>query len=125
MYKHPENNSMDCRVHKATAGERIVASLASEQKVQIGDYWYTPVKLHSRAKMGSDAAYLSNFTPMMPGQELLIDGKQYVSVEHYFQAQKFKEKDRSPFQKGGSLDTAKKAKSAGCRGGMKKLLKKK
>ena len=125
MYTHPKDNLMDCRVHKATAGERIVASLASEKKVQIGNYWYTPVKLHSRAKLGSDAAYLSNFTLMMPGHELLINGKQYVSVEHYFQAQKFKEKDRAPFQKGGSLDTAKKAKSAGCRGGMRKLLKKK
>ena len=116
---------MDCRVHKATHGELILATLASENKVKIGSYWYTPVKLHSRAKMGSDAAYLSNFTPMLPGKELLIDGEKYISVEHYFQAQKFKKEHRAPFQKEGSLDSAKKAKSAGCRGGMKKLLKKK
>ena len=78
------------------------------------------IKFHSRAKLHSDEAYLSNFQ-LVPGG-LVIDCVPYLTVEHYYQSMKFKDKDRGMF-KGldAELRTGKQAKSAGGRGAMRKL----
>ena len=77
------------------------------------------IKFHSRAKEGSDERYLSTFT--MPKEGIVIDEVPYKTVEHYYQSQKFKDEHRGMF-KGldAELDTAKKAKSAGSKGNMRK-----
>lgn len=78
------------------------------------------IKFHSKAKQGSDEAYLSNFQ-LIPGG-LVIDEVPYLTVEHYYQSMKFKDKDRGMF-KGldAELTTAKMAKSAGGKGAMRKM----
>lgn len=78
------------------------------------------IKFHSKAKQGSDEAYLSNFQ-LVPGG-LVIDEVPYLTVEHYYQSMKFKDKDRGMF-KGldAELTTAKMAKSAGGKGAMRKM----
>ena len=79
------------------------------------------IKFHSRAKEGSDERYLSTFT--MPKEGIVIDEIPYKSVEHYYQSQKFKDEHQGMF-KGldAELDTAKKAKSAGAKGNMRKAV---
>ena len=54
------------------------------------------IKFHSRAKPHSDEIYLSNFQ-MVPGG-LVIDCVPYLTVEHYYQSMKFKDKDRANVQ---------------------------
>lgn len=122
MYKPPTNEKMDGRILKATISEVEEARVASENKVKLGPFFYNVVKIHSRAKMGSDAAYCSNFTPLFT--PLIIDGKEYISVEHYYQSQKFEKEDQREFECGGCVADAKQAKSVGSKGGMKKFLKK-
>ena len=80
----------------------------------------TTIKFHSKAKPGSDEAYLSNFQIIPNG--LVIDEVPYLTVEHYYQSMKFKDKDRGMF-KGldAELATAKMAKSAGGVGKMRKM----
>lgn len=122
MYKPPKSEEMDGRILKATVNQVEDARVASERKVKIGPFFYNVLKIHSRAKLGSDGAYCSNFTPLF--KPLIIDGKEYISVEHYYQSQKFKKDDQAEFERGGSITTAKQARSVGSKGGMKKFLKK-
>jgi len=79
------------------------------------------VKFHSKAKQGSDEAYLSNFQ-VIPGG-VVIDEVQYISVEHYYQSMKFKPQHRAIF-KGldAELQSPKQAKSAGSKGAMRKMV---
>jgi predicted NAD-dependent protein-ADP-ribosyltransferase YbiA (DUF1768 family) len=78
------------------------------------------IKFHSKAKSGSNEAYLSNFQ-LVPGG-LIIDNVPYLTVEHYYQSMKFKDKDRGMF-KGldAEMTSAKMAKSAGGKGAMRKM----
>lgn len=80
----------------------------------------TTIKFHSKAKPGTQEAYLSNFQ-LVPGG-LVIDDVPYLTVEHYYQSMKFKDKDRGMF-KGldAELTTAKMAKCAGGKGAMRKM----
>ena len=71
MYNPPTNEKMDGRILKATISEVEEARVASENKVKLGPFFYKVVKIHSRAKMGSDAAYCSNFTPLFTRTELV------------------------------------------------------
>lgn len=78
------------------------------------------IKFHSKAKQGSDEAYLSNFQVIPNG--IVIDDVPYISVEHYYQSMKFKPHDRGMF-KGldAELQLPKLAKSAGSKGAMRKM----
>ena len=63
-----------------------------------------------------DARYLST----MQVCELIIDGRVYLSMEHYFQSQKYPLEKQYMFEKGGVYVLPKDAKRAGGKGGMKK-----
>ena len=63
-----------------------------------------------------DARYLST----MQVCELNIDGRVYMSMEHYFQSQKYPLDKQYMFEKGGVYVLPKDAKRAGGKGGMKK-----
>ena len=76
---------------------------------------YKTIQFYSRSK-SADAKYLSTMQPC----ELYIGGKTYMSMEHYFQAQKYPADKRYLFEKNGKYKTAKEAKSAGSKTGMKK-----
>ena len=79
------------------------------------------IKFHSKAKEGSDERYLSNFT--MPEKGIVIDDCVYKSVEHYYQSMKYKPEHRGMFKgMDAELKTGKAAKSAGCKGAMKKMV---
>lgn len=80
-----------------------------------GPNGYKMVQFYSRSK-DPDARYLSS----MQSCELHIDGKTYMSMEHYFQAQKFPSNKRKIFEKDGEIKTAKEAKKAASKSGMKK-----
>ena len=69
----------------------------------------------SRSK-DEDARYIST----MQVCEIVIDGKKYMSMEHYFQSQKYPPEKRHLFEKGGLYKMPKEAKRAGGKGGMKK-----
>lgn len=76
---------------------------------------YKMVLFYSRSK-DKDARYLSSMQPC----ELHIDGKTYMSMEHYFQSQKYPTSKRYLFEKNSTIKEPKKAKSAGSKSGMKK-----
>ena len=76
---------------------------------------YKMVQFYSRSKE-YDAKYLST----MQVCELNIDGRVYMSIEHYFQSQKYPPSKRVLFEKNGPFETPKQAKSGGSKGGMKK-----
>ena len=63
---------------------------------------YKMVLFYSRSK-DPDARYLSSMQPC----ELYIEGKTYMSMEHYFQSQKYPPNKRVLFEKNGPFETPK------------------
>jgi predicted NAD-dependent protein-ADP-ribosyltransferase YbiA (DUF1768 family) len=108
----------DNRIQHANPQQLEEASLPGENKIKIGNYFYTVVKIHSQAKWG-DALYLSNSTPLIT--PLCIDGKMYVTVEHYYQSMKYTPSKREMFEIKGSVKTAMEAKNLGCIASMKRM----
>lgn len=108
-----QEQEMDTKRKDETKGKVSQSNNTSESKKNT-------IKFHSKAKQGSDEAYLSNFQIIPNG--LVIDEVPYLTVEHYYQSMKFKDKDRGMF-KGldAELATAKMAKSAGGMGKMRKM----
>ena len=108
-----QKQEMDSQGKVKTKGE-VPKSVTSSETSQ------NTIKFHSKAKPGSDEAYLSNFQLVPSG--LVIDEVPYLTVEHYYQSMKFKDKDRGMF-KGldAELTSAKLAKSAGGMGAMRKM----
>ena len=109
----------DCRIKHATPEQLEEAAKPGKDKIKIGNYYYTVMKVHSRAKWG-DATYLSNFTPLFT--PLCIDGKLYVTVEHYYQSMKYNPDKRHIFEATGTVKTAKEAKNLGSKGPMMKMV---
>ena len=107
------NKEMDSQGKVKTKGKVSQSGSSSETS-------QNTITFHSKAKPGSDEAYLSNFQ-LVPGG-LVIDEVPYLTVEHYYQSMKFKDKDRGMF-KGldAELTSAKLAKSAGGMGVMRKM----
>ena len=82
-----------------------------------GPEGYQMVQFYSKSK-DKDAKYLSTLQRCNP--PLQIDGKGYISVEHYFQSQKYPFDKRYLFQVGGEIEDPKQAKRAGSKSGMAK-----
>ncbi len=100
---------------KKKADEKKRYNFKSSEVYARGPEGYKMLLFFSRSKC-TDAKYLSTFQIC----ELHIDGKTFLSMEHYFQSQKYPADKRYLFEKNSKFKTPSEAKWAGCKSGMKK-----
>lgn len=115
MYKKEDEKADKKKQNEKKSSKEKNYNFASSEIFARGPEGYQMVQFFSRSK-DKDAKYLST----MQTCELVIDGKVYMSMEHYYQSQKYPADKRHLFEKNGKFASPKEAKSASSKSGMKK-----